>query len=175
MQENNQAAAERALRRVLATEGLEARQYLQAWQALRELGHQPPPAQAKQVLGVVVEVGLEQGLDLVAAYADGTARYYNYSGAGVVWERPDDSLADPIQALLAAGERVAAQIGPWEQPRPAAPAKGTARISMLTPSGLHFGQAPFDALWQDALGGPVLAAAQELMQALIARSPAAAR
>ncbi|MCB2406633.1 hypothetical protein [Hymenobacter lucidus] len=40
---------------------------------------------------------------------------------------------------------------------------------MLTPSGLHFGQAPFDALWQDALGGPVMAAALHLMQALTAK------
>ncbi|GAB2962493.1 hypothetical protein GCM10027048_33810 [Hymenobacter coalescens] len=91
------------------------------------------------MLGVVVEVGMEQGFDLVAAYADGTARYYNYSGAGVVWERPDDSLAAPVQALLAAGERVVGQIGPWEQPRPAAPPQGSARINMLTPAGLHFG------------------------------------
>jgi hypothetical protein len=170
VQQHDPAAAERALRQVLAAKGLESRQYLQAWQALRELGQPPAPAAARQVLGVVVEVGLEQGLDLVAAYADGSARYYNYSGAGVVWERPDDSLAAPIQALLAAGQRVAAQIGPWEEPRPAAPPKGTVRINMLTPSGLHFGQAPFEALWQDALGGPVLVAAQELMQALIDKS-----
>ncbi|UOQ72993.1 hypothetical protein [Hymenobacter cellulosilyticus] len=43
------------------------------------------------------------------------------------------------------------------------------RLNLLTPSGLHFGQAPFDTLWQDALGGPVLVAAQQLMQALIVK------
>ena len=167
LQQHDAAEAEQQLRRVLSTEGLEARHYLQAWQALRELGVQPPAEVAKQVLGVVVEVGMEQGLDLLVAYADGSARYYNYSGAGVVWERPDDSLAPLINRLLAAGQHVAAQIGPWEEPRLAAPDKGMARINMLTPSGLHFGQAPFEALWQDALGGPVLLAAQQLMQALI--------
>lgn len=166
----NPAEAKQQLRRVLAAEGLEARHYLQAWQGLRELGQQPAEATARQVLGVVVEVGMKEGLDLVVAYADGSARYYNYSGAGVVWERPDDSLAAPIQALLAAGQRVAEQVGIWEQPRPAAPPTGSVRINMLTPAGLRFGQAPFEALWQDALGGPVLVAAQGLMEALIAKS-----
>jgi hypothetical protein len=169
LQQADAPTAIQHLQRVLATPDLEARHYLQAWQALRELGQQPPAEVAKQVLGVVVEVGMPEGLDLLVAYADGSARYYNYSGAGVVWERPDDSLAPPIEALLAAGQRVAAQIGPWTEPRPAAPGAGTARINLLTPSGLHFGQAPFDALWQDALGGPVLVAAQQLMQALIAK------
>ncbi|MCC3156365.1 hypothetical protein LJ737_03900 [Hymenobacter sp. 15J16-1T3B] len=170
VQRREPATAEQFLRRVLATAGLESRHYLQAWQALRALGQVPTPAEAKQVLGVVVEVGMQEGLDLVAAYADGSARYYNFSGAGVVWERPDDSLAAMIQDLLAAGQQVAAQIGPWAAPRPAAPTLGSVRINMLTPSGLHFGQAPFEALWQDALGGPVLAAAQQLMQALIAKA-----
>lgn len=172
VQQNNPAEAEQQLRRVLGTAELEARHYLQAWQALRELGVQPSAAEAKQVLGVVVEVGMDQGLDLVAAYADGSARYYNFSGAGLVWERPDDSLAAPIQSLLAAGQHVAAQIGPWEEPQLAAPDKGIARINMLTPSGLHFGQAPFEAMWQDSLGGPVLRAAQGLMEALIGKSEA---
>ena len=167
---SNPAEAEVQLRQVLATEGLESRHYLQAWQALRELGQQPAEAEARQVLGVVVEVGMNQGLDIVAAYADGSARYYNYSGAGVVWERPDDSLDAPLQALLVAGQRVAAHVGIWEEPRPDAPPTGSVRISMLTPGGLRFGQAPFDTLWQDALGGPVLAAAQGLMTALIAKS-----
>jgi hypothetical protein len=45
------------------------------------------------------------------------------------------------------------------------------RINFLTPSGLHFGQAPYQQLASDGLGGPVLAAAVRLMQALIGKSP----
>jgi hypothetical protein len=29
-------------------------------------------------------------VDLLAAYADRTARYYNFSGASVVWDHPTD-------------------------------------------------------------------------------------
>src|SRR5579863_10532889 len=55
---------------VLQHPGLEPRHYLQAWHFLRQHGTAPPPEQAKQVLGVVVEVGMARGLDLLAAYPD---------------------------------------------------------------------------------------------------------
>ena len=150
----NQESAKQTLRRILAMPDLESRHYLQAWHFLRELGESPTDGDAKRLYGVVVEVTLDEGLDIVAAYADHTARYLNYSGAAIVWERPNESLNQAIDSLLAAGRMVAAQIGPGEGPRPAAPPKGQVRISMLVPSGLHFGQGPFDALSGDPLGGP---------------------
>ena len=47
---------------------------------------------------------------------------------------------------------------------------GEVRINFLTPSGLHFGQGPYQNLASDGLGGPVLAAAIRLMQALIGKA-----
>ncbi len=155
---------------ILGTTGVESRQHLQAWHFLRGLGIQPDAAIAKQLLGVVVEVGIAKGLDIVAAYADRTARYFNFSGAAVIWDAPDDSVREEIEDLLQAGEVVVRAIGPWEGQRPSAPPAGQARISMLTPTGLHFGQAPLEALSADPMGGPVIAAATRLMQALMAKS-----
>ncbi len=155
-------------REVLAQPGLESRHYLQAWNFLRQNGQAPPPASAKQVLGVVVEVGTPNGLDILAAYADHSARYYNFSGAAAVWERPNATLDPLIDRLLAAGTEVAGRIGPWEQPRPPAPSRGEARLSFLTPSGLHFGQGPMDKLQLDPLAGKVLQAGMQLLQALTA-------
>ena len=166
--DGDRAATE--LESIVATAGLESRHYLQAWQVLRELGREPAPAEAKRVLGVVVEVALDKGLDLLAAYADGHARYYNFSGAGVVWERPDDSLDEPVARLLSAGQAVTDNIGPWEGPRPGVPPKGQVRFSMLTPSGTHFGQATFEAFAGDPLAANVLQAATGLMQRLIEKS-----
>jgi len=122
------------------------------------------------VFGVVVEVGMLKGLDLLAAYPDHSARYYNFCGAGVVWEHPDTSLDSLIDELLAASEQVVKQIGPWDEKRPPAPPTGQMRISFLTPSGLHFGQAPMQALTSDPLGGRVVQLATTLMQELIAKT-----
>jgi len=162
--------SKQTLRQILVMPDLESRHYLQAWHFLRELGESPSDGEAKRLYGVVVEVALDEGLDIVAAYADHTARYFNYSGAAIVWERADESLDPAIDSLLDAGRVVADKIGPWEGTRPAAPPTGQVRISMLVPNGLHFGQGPLEALSGDPLGGPVIAAAMQLMQSLIAKS-----
>jgi hypothetical protein len=167
--DTDRAAAE--LERIVATAGLESRHYLQAWQVLREIGRSPAEGEADRVLGVVVEVSLDAGLDLLAAYADRHARYYNFSGAGVVWDRPDGSLDAPIARLLEAGQAVADNTGTWDEPRPGVPPKGQARFSMLTPGGIHFGQGPLDAFAGDPLASRVLGAATALMQQLIERKP----
>lgn len=158
------------LRQVLGLPGLESRHYLQAWFFLRNEGLEPPEDLAKHLLAVIVEVGLEGGLDTVVAYRDGSARYLNQSGAVIVFDAQDEQIEAKVGALLAAGETVVEQIGPWQGQRPPAPAKGQARINLLTPSGLHFGQADFGTLLHDPLAGPVIASALELMKALIAKT-----
>jgi len=165
----NKPEAIEALQEILSKPDLESRHYLQAWHFLRELGVDPTDG-GKQVLGVVVEVALPKGLDIVAAYADHTARYFNFSGAAVIWERPDESLDASIDDLLKNGQTVVAQISVWEEPRPAAPPAGEARINMLTPSGLHFGQAKMNLLANDDLGGAVISSATKLMQQLMAKA-----
>lgn len=159
-------------RQILQHPGLEPRHYLQAWHFLRQNDEQPPADVAKQVLGVVIEVAMPKGLDLLAAYPDHSARYYNYSGAAVVWEHPNASLDEQIDQLLAAAREVVSKIGPWEEARPAPPQIGQARMSFLTPSGLHFGQGPIDALSRDPLGGRVIQVATVLMKGLIAQTNA---
>ena len=131
--------------------------------------------EGKRLYGVVVEVGMENGLDILAAYVDGTARYFNYTGAAIIWERPDGPLDTTVETLLVLGQRVANEIGPWDGDRPAAPAAGEVRINLLVPSGLHFGQGKFEQLASDGMGGPLIAAATELMQALITKSQSGGR
>jgi hypothetical protein len=165
-------AAVEALQRILAMPDLESRHYLQAWHFLRQAGIQPDPEVSRQLHGVIVEFTRAEGLFIVAAYADLRARCFHDSGAAVVWEAPraDTALDQAVRDVLSAGKVVSDVIGVWEQERPPAPSTGQARINMLTPGGLRFGQGPFDVLAGDALGGPVISAAVQLMQALTAKS-----
>jgi hypothetical protein len=75
-----------------------------------------------------------------------------------------------IDALLAASAQVVQQIGPWDKPRPPAPQENQVRLSFLTPSGLHFGQAGLDVMSRDPIGSQVLNLAAGLMNALIERA-----
>ena len=154
------------LQAVAAMPALESRHYLQAWHVLRELGVRPASEIAKAVYGVVVEVSLPNGLDVLAAYADGRARYLNWSGAAVIWDAPGPRFGAQIAGVLNAGKAIVQRIGPWESPRRGPPPTGHVRLNLLTPSGLHFGEGPLDVLGRDALAGPLLAAATGLMQGL---------
>jgi hypothetical protein len=172
MEQGDRSGAVEVLESIVQRSGLESRHYVQAWSSLRTLGVSPPPGEAKHVYGVVVDVPVESGLDTLAAYEDGTARYINFSGAAIIWDVQEPRMIERIEKLVSAGKTLASLIGPWEGVRPSLPS-GQARISLLTPSGLHFGQAPLNVLTEDAMAAPLLAAATELMQALIQSSRSA--
>jgi hypothetical protein len=166
------AAAVAALREVVDSANLETRHYLQAWHALRQLGVQPMPENAKQVLGVVLEVHLEDGLDTLAAYADSSARYINHGGRLIVWGTQDAEIAGLVAALLRAGQGVADFIGPSTEPRRRPPPQSHVRLNMLTASGLHFGEGPIAAIAVDPMGASVLGPGTVLLKALIGRAAA---
>ena len=144
----------------------ESRFRLQAWHSLREAGGQPPAVVAMDVIGVVIEVGMSEGQDFLAIYADQNAYYYNHSGAAVIWLRPDASLDKQINSVLQAARVILPQIGPWKESRRPPPSAGNARLNILTPVGLHFGEAPLQALDKDRNSRPLLRAATEVMKKL---------
>lgn len=155
-----------ALIRVTQMPGLESRHYLQAWCALRSLNHPPSPETAKQLLGVVIELAFPRGLDVLATYDDHTIRYLNAQGGGAIWEHPNATLDSFIDRVLLTGRAIVARIGVWTGERRGPPPIGHARITLLTPSGPHFGEGPLDTLQRDALAGPALAAGAALLQQL---------
>ena len=168
LDKRDKASAIAVLQKITDMPELESRHYLQAWHFLRQLGVNPQADRAKFVYGVVVEVGMQNGVDIVAAYLDHTARYLHNSGGGVIWERVDGSLDAQIEALLKAGQAVAKVIGPWDQARPAAPKANHIRLNMLTPSGLHFGYGAFDNLAKEPMVKSIIDPATQLMLSLTA-------
>jgi hypothetical protein len=159
-----------ALTPVTENADLESRQILQAWSCLRNLGVNPLPRDAKHVHGVVLEVPVDGGLDLLAAYADHSARYLNHAGNVLIWDTREPAMDGLIDDLLHACQRIADAIGPWEGERPAPPQGDHVRINILTPSGLHFGEATFAVFSEDAMAAPALTAGTTLLQALVERA-----
>ncbi len=156
----------KVLEEIAERRDIKSQNRLQAWKFLREAGARPPSHLERDVLGVVVEVGMDSGHDLLAVYADKAAHYYNYSGAGVVWERPDASLDKLMDAVLNAARTIVREIGPWNGARRSPPPKGYVRLNILTPSGLYFGEGPFDDLDRDPRARPLIQAALNLMRQL---------
>lgn len=136
---------------------------LLACRVLREHGQAAP---GRELLGVVVEVPLDGGLDTLAAYADGSVRFLHHSGR-VEMVDAAGVTAPLVQRLLETSAMVQACIGPWEAARLPAPTLGQVRLSFLSGDGLSFGEGPFTVMQRDPMAGPILDAAAALMQAVV--------
>jgi hypothetical protein len=143
--------------------GAETRVRLLASHLLRQYGQ--PPAK-KELLAVIIEVALEQGLDVLASYQDGSARFISHGGKVIIWDVSNSESDKLTQTLFEHSEQVIKQIGPWEKGRLNAPKKGNSRITFLISDDLYFGEAPTDVLFNDPLVRETLSSATALLDYL---------
>lgn len=141
-----------ALRALATAADTEDRVAAMAWRRLQAAGHDVP---RRELLGVVIEVRLETGLDTLAAYRDGSVRYIHGSGHTSIVEGPVEGLLPLVRHLFAASQAVVDRIGPTDAPRRPAPGSGV-RLSFIVSDGLYFGEGPMNTLMSDGLAGPVL-------------------
>jgi hypothetical protein len=153
-----------ALEALAADASQDGRVRLVAYGRLRELGS---PVQSRVLLGVVVEVGFADGLDVLAAFSEGGVRYLNKSGKVVVFEGID-SLRPLVRNLFEVSGSVVERIGPWDGPRRPPPGAGMVRLTFLVSDGLYFGEGPIDVMQREPMAGPVIGRAGELLQAVVA-------
>lgn len=155
---------ENALLKIADDRSAESRVRAMACTKLLEIGSQQMPN--PELLGVIVEVALDGGLDALAAYGDGTARYLNYAENVIIWESPNEQSNALVDNLWHHSINVVNRIGPWDKPRMAPPETGMVRLSFLVSGQIYLGQGPMQPFFQDAMAGPVLHAATQLMQYL---------
>jgi len=150
------------------TESSESRQKYIAWKRLRELSVSPDESIAKEVLGYVIEVGMDAGVDYLAVYADNSARYFNYSGKKAIYENANiDDLNDEIQHLIGVCGEMVKKLGVYNGKRRPPPAKNMVRVNFLTPSGLFFGEGPFSALANDDFSRDLIALSRSVMSKIV--------
>lgn len=149
------------LRAIAADQKNEGRIRAIAFNRLRAMGEETP---AKQLLGVIVEVPLEEGLDVLAAFSGGGVRYLNHSEKILVVEGDGNAVSGLANDLISVSLPVVEKIGPWEETRLPPPRVGNIRITFLVSDGLYFGEGPAQGLRNDDMAGPVLAKATQLLQ-----------
>lgn len=156
------------LQKIIDDSSTDPRIKVLAYNKQRSVGHQPIK---KELLAVIVEIGLDRGLDVLASFKDGTARYINQAGKILIWESTTDEKANElIRTLFSNGEKIIAQIGPWDKPRKPAPTRDNARLSFLVSDGLYFGEGPVDVLFKDSLANPALTSATQILKYLTEKS-----
>lgn len=160
---NEQASAD-DLEKIISDEKAESRVKVLAYNQLRKRGY---PIASKELLGVIVEVGMEKGLDVLASYQDGTARFIHHSGKMVIWDATDQTSNEITQQLFRDSMNIVSRIGPWEQARRPRPATHDVRITFLVSDGLYFGEGGVNVLFKDPFAAPALSSATALMQYLM--------
>jgi len=126
--------AKTKLRSILGVPNLETRIQLWVWSALRELGKQPNANLRKEILGVVIEVPMRGAYDTLAGYEDGSARYLNFSGKAIFWDKPDASIKLLCERLIAS--TIPESSGAVLRKDTVLPKSGT-QVTLLTRSGMY--------------------------------------
>jgi hypothetical protein len=169
---HNRKRAFQNLVQIVKTPDMPSRVYLQAWHSLRALGQSTPPSLERQVGGIIIEVGFNDGFDLLAGYADHTARYFNHAGGAVIWDSPHPKVDENIDLLLKVTQEIVKHTTPVVvgEKHPDPPTSGHVLISMLTYGGNHFGHGKLEDMQKAKISAPLMALGTELLQSLITLS-----
>jgi hypothetical protein len=155
------------LKNVISDSTIDSRIKILAYNKLSANGYK---SDKKELLAVIVELGLDDGLDVLASFSDGKARYINQTGKILIWETTDDNANKLTEDLFVKSEQIVSKIGPWNKPRRPYPTKGNLRITFLVSDGLYFGEAPINILFNDPLASPALLSATNLMKYITEKS-----
>lgn len=155
------------LQKLIMDETTESRVKLLAYKKLQLAGEQ---IEEKELLGVIVEVGMDEGLDVLASYRDGTARYINHSEKMIIWETTDQTSSEITTQLFRDSANIVQRIGPWDKPRRPHPSKGKVRLTFLVSDGLYFGEGEINSFFNEPLAAPALQSATALMQYLTSKA-----
>jgi hypothetical protein len=148
-------------------ETCESRVRILAFNALRARGEKVTD---KILLGVIFEVGMPEGLDTLAAFSDGSARYINYTGKMAFVEGLPNPFQKEIREILDSSKSIVTAIGPWDKDRLLPPTNGMTRITFLVSDGLYFGQGPSSQMQQEQMASPVIIAGVKLLRKLTEKS-----
>jgi len=156
-----------AITKIANDKNQESRVRVLAFNALRAAMKEVPP---KELLGTIIEVRLPGGLDTLAVFTDGNARYINQAGSMAVVEGTPNAFENEIGEVIKTSKPIVAVIGPWEKGRLPAPKKGNIRMTFLVSDGLYFGEGPMALMQQEQMAAPLIGAATSLLMKLVEKT-----
>jgi hypothetical protein len=117
----------------------------------------------KELLGVVLEAGIDTGLEILAIFTDRTLLYIDETGTIKNFSAGESRLQDKFLRFFAVSAALGEQLKPSDLPRFPATFPGMARITLLISDGRYFGQGPSNVLSKDKMSGPIIRQANDLL------------
>jgi len=164
------SSARATLHAILGLPSIDTPAVLVAWRALRDLGEQPDPSVAREILGVVVELADDEERAtisiVVATYAHEAPQLVASTGFAVLGQGTMPATVEgAAKKLLAAVNPISGRFGFQERPR--VPPHSTVQFALLTPGGIRVARAPLaEAKRGSNEMHPALQAALELIKAM---------
>ena len=156
-----------AIAKVAGDISQESRVRMLAFNSLRAAGQEVP---RKDYLGTIIEVRLPGGLDTLAVFSDGNARYINQSGKIAVVEGTPNPFDREIQKVIETSKPIVTAIGPWDKDRLPAPKQGNIRMTFLVSDGLYFGEGPMEAMQRERMAAPLISSGTALLLKLVEKT-----
>jgi hypothetical protein len=156
-----------ALQEVLGLDLIETRMRLWAWSSLRKLGHSPNAKNGSVAQGVVIELPMPGGLDTLALYRDGSARYLSNAGKMIVWDIPDREIHASAQNLFKMATTLFSSLP--EKTQHSLPSAGNAALTILAYSGATGVELPYPPK-HDRIAQVMLAEAANVLSVMMTRS-----
>jgi hypothetical protein len=116
--------------------------------------------------GVLLEVPLPDGLEVLATYADGAVRYLDRSGRATVYDHGPPEVRELAAEAVDHAQARALRLPPWSGARLPPPRVGDVRVSVLGSDGLRFVQGPFASLQKDPDTAALVSSAARLLRRL---------
>lgn len=117
----------------------------------------------KRLLGAIIEVPLDNGLDVIAMFDDKRLRYINQTEKVVFFEDTPPDIAEKAGEVLRLSQMIVNKSGPWNEPRRPPPKGNLNRMSFLVSDGLYFCEGDYGAIMRDRSTAPVMNATGELL------------
>lgn len=154
----------RILQSLAFNEGEETHIRIQAFQKMRQ---QQLPVPYKLLLGVIIEVGLGEGLEILSVYTDERVRYISAEKRLAVVETPTPALEQLIHKLLQDANTYMKDLSPCHSPRHQPPSYGCARFTFLASDGIYVGEGEFKHLQEIPQAADLIDDALNLLHEII--------
>jgi hypothetical protein len=155
-----------AVRGAAQQKNLPARLRILAYNYLAQKGETAP---GKELLGVILEGGVDDGLETLAIYTDYQVIYIDSHGVKKQWDAAKLGFQRKLVDYFVSSAALAEQLLPSDKPRFPPTFAGMARITLLLSDGRYFGQGPGNNLSKDEMSGPIIRQANNLLANLIAK------
>ena len=120
-----------------------------------------------EILGFVMEVGVDNDkVDRIAAYSDGSARYFGFDGTMIMWDQRVSTVEQTIMSIIENAKTVFSDISLWRDSYFTDLKKGNIRFNVLTPNGYKIIEGEFGLVAKISKFQVLLKSAMQLIQLL---------